>query len=58
MIGEAGPEAVVPLSKMGSMGGSMTVVINNPSFNNRDDEERMRRMLDTYFRPLVLNNKL
>ena len=28
MIGEAGAEAVVPLSKMGSMGGGMTVTIN------------------------------
>jgi hypothetical protein len=25
MIGEAGPEAVVPLSKMGGMGGGVTV---------------------------------
>lgn len=28
LIGEAGPEAVVPLSKMGSMGGGITVNVN------------------------------
>ena len=28
MIGEAGPEAVIPLSKMGGMGGGMNVVVN------------------------------
>jgi hypothetical protein len=28
MIGEAGPEAVVPLSKMGGMGGGITVNVN------------------------------
>jgi hypothetical protein len=28
MIGEAGPEAVVPLSKMGGMGGGVTVNVN------------------------------
>jgi phage-related protein len=59
MIGEAGPEAVVPLSKMGGMGmGGMTVIINNPEFRTRDDETRMRRMLDDYFRPLLVNHKI
>lgn len=57
MIGEAGPEAVIPLSKMGGMGGA-TVIINNPAFSNRDDEDRLRRMLDQYFRPLLINNKI
>ena len=28
MIGEAGPEAVIPLSKMGQMGGGMTITVN------------------------------
>ena len=28
LIGEAGPEAVIPLSKMGSMGGGITVNVN------------------------------
>ena len=28
MIGEAGPEAVIPLSKMGRMGGGMNITIN------------------------------
>lgn len=58
LIGEAGPEAVIPLSKMGGMGGNTTVIINNPAFNTREDEDRLRRMLDQYFRPLLLNNKI
>jgi hypothetical protein len=28
MIGEAGPEAVIPLSRMGQMGGTNNVTIN------------------------------
>ena len=28
MIGEAGPEVVIPLSKMGQMGGGMTITVN------------------------------
>jgi len=28
LIGEAGPEAVIPLSKMGSMGGGVTINVN------------------------------
>lgn len=28
MIGEAGPEAVIPLSRMGQMGGGMTITVN------------------------------
>lgn len=58
MIGEAGPEAVVPLSQMGGMGGGVTITINNPSFNSREDEDRLMRTLDKYFRPLAINNKL
>ena len=57
LIGEAGPEAVIPLSKMGNMGGT-TVIINNPEFRSRDDEDRLKRMLDQYFRPMMMNNKI
>ena len=28
MIGEAGPEAVIPLSKMGNMGGGINITVN------------------------------
>ena len=28
LIGEAGPEAVIPLSKMGSMGGGSNITVN------------------------------
>lgn len=58
MIGEAGPEAIIPLSQMGNIGGGTTVIINNPEFRSRDDEDRLRRMLDQYFRPLLINNKI
>ena len=39
MIGEAGPEAVIPLSKMGGMGGN-TITINMPTGSNGDDVVR------------------
>jgi len=62
MIGEAGPEAVVPLSKgkgaMGGFGGGMNITINYPQFNSPGDESRMKQMLDDYFRPLLINNKM
>ena len=28
MVGEAGTEAIIPLSKMGNMGGGINVVVN------------------------------
>jgi len=40
LIGEAGPEAVVPLNKMGKM-GSTTVNINNPSVRNDSDIKKI-----------------
>lgn len=36
LIGEAGPEAVVPLSKMGKM-GNITININKPTLRNESD---------------------
>ena len=59
MVGEAGPEAVIPLSEMGKMGGGgINVTINYPEFKDLDDENKMRKMLDDYFRPLLINNKI
>ncbi len=59
MIGEAGPEAVIPLSKMNSLGGGgINITINNPEFRTRDDESRLRRFLDDYFRTLMVNHKI
>jgi hypothetical protein len=37
MIGEAGPEAVVPLNRMGSMGGSTVNVVINGSVTSEGD---------------------
>ena len=48
MIGEAGPEAVVPLSKMGGM-GSTTININNPTIRNDGD---IRKLADAVGRAL------
>jgi hypothetical protein len=31
MVGEAGPEAIIPLDKLGSVGGGMNVTINMPA---------------------------
>ncbi len=48
MIGEAGPEAVIPLSKMGSMGNT-TINVNNPVVRNESD---IRKLTDTIARKL------
>jgi len=47
LIGEAGPEAVIPLSKMGGMG--TTININNPTI--RDDSD-IRKLTDSISREL------
>lgn len=39
MIGEAGPEAVIPLNRMGGMGG-MNITVNMPAGSNGDDVVR------------------
>jgi hypothetical protein len=47
LIGEAGPEAVVPLGRGGGMGGSMNVTINMPAGS---DGEEVVRALQNYQR--------
>jgi len=37
MVGEAGPEAIIPLDRIGSMGGGMNVTINMPAGSDGDD---------------------
>lgn len=37
MIGEAGPEAVVPLNRMGSMGGATVNIVINGSVTSEGD---------------------
>lgn len=51
MIGEAGAEAVIPLSKMGAMGGGGNIVVNvhNPVV---DDEQRLASLVKTLRREL------
>lgn len=46
LIGEAGPEAVVPLSRMGSMGGAMRVVVELTSEQLTSIERGRRVSLD------------
>jgi len=48
MVGEAGPELVVPLAKLGDMGGTtnVTVNINNPQVSNDMDLERIGRAVE------------
>jgi tape measure domain-containing protein len=56
-----GQERIVPAGQSAGAGGGaggLNVVINNPMFRNEDDEERLKRMLDTYFRPLLINYKI
>ena len=58
LIGEAGPEAVVPLgSNLGAMGG-MTVNINYPSVRNDGDIATIRQQVEQALRPLLQNAKL
>ncbi len=52
-----GQERIIPANQARG-GSSFTVVINNPQFRNEDDEERLKRMLDMYFRPLLINHKI
>jgi predicted ThiF/HesA family dinucleotide-utilizing enzyme len=57
MIGEAGPEAVIPLDRMGQMGGGTTVNINV----NGGDPNAVVAALRTYMRqngsvPIRTNN--
>lgn len=64
IIGEAGPEAVIPLSQMGNLGGNSTqgqnivININNPSVRNNQDIESLRKMVDKALRPLLVNTKI
>ena len=37
IVGEAGPEAVIPLDQLGRFGGGMNVTINMPAGSNGDD---------------------
>jgi hypothetical protein len=55
LIGEAGPEAVIPLSKMGSMGGGVTINVNG------GDPQSVVNALRTYMRqngsvPIAVSN--
>ena len=43
MIGEAGPEAVIPLSKGGGAGGSITINIMGPTYGMDDFEDRVAK---------------
>jgi hypothetical protein len=57
MIGEAGPEAVIPLDRMGQMGGGTTVNINV----NGGDPNAVVQALRTYMRqngsvPIKISN--
>ena len=51
IIGEAGPEAVIPLSKMGGMGGGVNVTIQAGAFmGSREDARSFARMLQELMR--------
>lgn len=53
-----GQEQIIPANQARGGGSNFNIVINNPQFRNEEDEARMRRMLDTYFRPLLTNHKI
>ena len=55
MIGEAGPEAVIPLDKIGTMGTNVTILVNG------GDPNAVVAALRTYMRqngsiPIKINN--
>lgn len=66
IIGEAGPEAVIPLSQMGNLSGggqgtqgqNVVININNPSVRNNQDIDELRKMVDRALRPLLVNTKI
>jgi hypothetical protein len=69
MIGEAGPEAVIPLSRAKGMTGDekpsgVTIINNfyNPQIRDNSDINKLTdeidRRIDTYFKPLILNHKI
>lgn len=53
-----GQEQIIPAGQSSKGGSTFNVVINNPRFATREDEARIRRMLDDYFRPLLVNHKI
>ncbi len=55
-----GGEEVIPAELAGSSGrgSTVTIVINNPSVRNDDDLTRLRREIEDYMRPLLLNAKI
>jgi hypothetical protein len=48
MIGEAGPEAVIPLSKMGGMGGNITVNVNGGISTSQEISQAIVKALQNY----------
>jgi succinyl-CoA synthetase beta subunit len=48
MIGEAGPEAVIPLSKMGGMGGGVTVNVNGGISTSQEISQAIVKALQNY----------
>lgn len=52
-----GQETIIPAGGSAG-GGNYVVTINNPVYQSRDDERRLREQLDKYFRPLLTNHKL
>jgi hypothetical protein len=56
MIGEKGPEAVIPLDRLGNMGGGMNITVNV----NGGDPNQILRVLQQYVRqsgPLPINTR-
>jgi hypothetical protein len=50
MIGEAGPEAVIPLNRMGSMGGGVNITIQTGVGDPVAIGREVKRVMDAYSR--------
>lgn len=64
LVGEDGPELFSPINS-GTIipnnqlrGGGVNITINNPQVRSDADIIQIRRVIDDYFRPIMINNKL
>lgn len=53
-----GQETILPAGQSATGGPTYNLNFYDTKFTNEDDERRLRRMLDEYFRPLMVNHKI
>ena len=58
LVGEAGPEAIIPLSKLGSFGGGVNITITGNSFSGLNEREVVRQLNNTLMTAFKQNAKM